>query len=122
MQKTLWTDYRCTTAGSASPNQAIAKSILVGAGAASEGERFGPMPAAIQDRTEHLLKRPPRPHPYARVHHDVRGQYYDFKARPELVGTALEDFVSHRDCAGTDELFALLRHIDRKSTHLNSSH
>src|SRR3546814_11500396 len=71
------------------------------------------MPAAIQDRTEHLLKRPPRPHPYARVHHDVRGQYYDFKARPELVGTALEDFVPHRDCAGTDEFFALLRHINR---------
>src|SRR3546814_4217349 len=38
---------------------------------------------------------------------------YDFKARPELVGTALEDFVPHRDCAGTDEFFALLRHINR---------
>src|SRR3546814_18469763 len=71
------------------------------------------MPAAIQDRTEHLLKRPPRPHPYARVHHDVRGQYYDFKARPQLVGTALEDFVPHRAFEGTDEFFALLRHLTR---------
>src|SRR3546814_2876982 len=79
------------------------------------------MPAAIQDRTEHLLKRPPRPHPYARVHHDVRGQYYDFKARPELVGTALEDFVPHRDCAGTDEFFALLRHINRPRSEEHTS-
>src|SRR3546814_10071218 len=71
------------------------------------------MPAAIQDRTEHLLRRPPRPHPYARVHQYVRGQYYDFKARPELIETALEDFVPHRDCAGTEEFFALLRYINR---------
>src|SRR3546814_854102 len=71
------------------------------------------MPAAIHERSEPLLKRPPRSHPYARVHHDVRGQYYEFKARPELVGTAHEDFVPHRDCAGTVEFFALLRHINR---------
>ena len=71
------------------------------------------MPAAIQDRTEYLLRRPPRPHPYARVHHDERGQYYDFKARPDLIETVLEDFVPHARYAGTREFFALLRHINR---------
>ena len=71
------------------------------------------MPAAIQDRTEYLLGRPPRPHPYARVHHDDRGQYYDFKGRPDLIETVLEDFLPHTGCAGTQEFFALLRHINR---------
>lgn len=71
------------------------------------------MPAAIQDRTEHLLRRPPRPHPYARVRHDDRGQYYDFKARPDLIETVLEDFVPHGVYTGTQEFFALLRHINR---------
>lgn len=71
------------------------------------------MPAAIQDRTEYLLRRPPRPHPYARVHHDERGQYYDFKARPDLIETALEDFTPHTSVAGTKDFFALVRHINR---------
>src|SRR3546814_4319264 len=86
MRQTLWPDSRVAAAGTSSPNQAIANTVWLGTGAASEGERFGPMPAAIQDRTEPLLKRQPRPTPYARVHHDVRRQYYDFKARKELDG------------------------------------
>lgn len=71
------------------------------------------MPAVIQDRTSQLLRRPPRPHPYARVHHDSRGQYYDFKAEPDLIESVLEDFAPHGAYEGVQQFYALLRHINR---------
>ncbi len=71
------------------------------------------MPAVIQDRTNYLLQRPPRTHPYAGVGHGARGQYYDFKAQPHLIETELEDFVPHRDYSGVQQFFALLRRINR---------
>lgn len=71
------------------------------------------MPAVIQDRTSYFLRRPARPHPYAGVHHDPRGHYHDFKARPDLIETVLEDFVPHTACAGVAAFFALLHYINR---------
>lgn len=71
------------------------------------------MPVVIQDRTNLLLRRAPRPHPYARVRHDARGQYHDFKVEPDLIDTVLEDFVHHRAYTGVQDFFALLRYINR---------
>lgn len=72
------------------------------------------MPISIQDRTEHMLTRPPRPHPYANVRHDARGQYYDFKARSDLVETVLEDFIPHGANPGVQQFYELLRYINRR--------
>jgi hypothetical protein len=68
------------------------------------------MSISIQDRTRYLLRRPPRPHPYARVCHDTRGQYIDFKLRPDLIETALEDFTPHNANPGVQGFYGLLRH------------
>lgn len=73
------------------------------------------MPVIIQDRTNKLLRRPPRPHPYARVRHDSEGQYYDFKARPDLIETVLEDFTPHSAYPGVQQFYALLKHINREN-------
>jgi hypothetical protein len=71
------------------------------------------MPVNIQDRTGHMLRRPPRPHPYAGVRHDARGQYHDFKERPDLIETVLEDFTPHNANPGVQQFYALLRRINR---------
>ena len=71
------------------------------------------MPVVIQDRTNYLLQRPPRTHPYVGVGHGRPGRYVDFKAEPHLIETELEDFVPHRDYAGVQRFFALLRHVNR---------
>ena len=71
------------------------------------------MPISIQDRTVYMLRRPPKPHPYANVRHDPRGQYYDFKARPDLINTVLEDFTPHNGNAGVQQFYGLLNHINR---------
>lgn len=76
-------------------------------------ERVEWMPAVIQDRTNHLLGRQPRTHPYAGVGHNARGQYYDFRAAPDLIETMIEDFAPHRSYMGVQKFFALLRHINR---------
>jgi len=102
-----------TTGGTSSATQVKANTVWRDSRTAPTCEWSSAMPAAIQDRTEHLLRRPPRSHPYARVHHDDRGQYYDFKARPDLIESVLEDFVPHRTDPGTQAFFALLRHINR---------
>jgi hypothetical protein len=70
------------------------------------------MPISIQDRTRYLLRRPPRPHPYAAVRHDSRGQYIDFKIRPDLIETALEDFAPHNASPGIQEFYAFIRHVN----------
>lgn len=71
------------------------------------------MPISIQDRTNYMLKRPPRPHPYDNVRHDARGQYYDFKAKPDLIGTVLEDFTAHDANRGVPQFYELLKYINR---------
>ncbi len=71
------------------------------------------MPISIQDRTDFMLRRPPRPHPYANVRHDVRGQFYDFKARPDLIETVLEDFTPHNSNTGVQQFYRLLEYINR---------
>lgn len=59
------------------------------------------------------MRRPPRPHPYARVRHDARGQYVDFKVSPDLVETVLEDFTPHSDKPGVKDFYAFIRHVNR---------
>lgn len=71
------------------------------------------MSISIQDRTSYLLRRSPRPHPYARVRHDARGQYVDFKVRSDLIETALEDFTPHNANQGVRDFYNLLRHVNR---------
>ena len=71
------------------------------------------MSISIQDRSSYLLRRPPRPHPYARVRHDARGQYVDFKVRPDLIETALEDFTPHTASSGVQDFYDLIRHVNR---------
>lgn len=68
---------------------------------------------SIQDRTEHMLRRPPRLHPYENVYYDAQGQYYDFKANPNLIETVLEDFTPHNTMPGRQEFYQLLKHINR---------
>lgn len=72
------------------------------------------MPISIQDRTEYMLRRPPRPHPYASVRHDARGQYYDFKARSDLIETVLEDFIPHNANPGVQQFYRLLKYVNRE--------
>jgi hypothetical protein len=71
------------------------------------------MPINIQDRTDYMIRRPVRPHPYEKVRHDAQGQYYDFKARPDLIETALEDFTPHNSNPGVQQFYSLLQHINR---------
>lgn len=79
------------------------------------------MPAIIQDRTNHLLRRPARPHPYGGVRHDAQGRYYDFKARPDLIETVLEDFTPHNSYPGVQRFYALLKHINRENGPLETT-
>lgn len=71
------------------------------------------MPINIQDRSEYLSNRPPRVHPYRKVRHDDRGQYYDFKLQPHLIETSLEDFAPHALNEGVQEFYDLLKYINR---------
>ncbi len=71
------------------------------------------MSISIQDRTSYLLRRPPRPHPYARVRHDARGQYVDFKVRSDLIETVLEDFTPHNANPGVQDFYDLIRYLNR---------
>lgn len=70
------------------------------------------MPAVIQDRTNILLRRPARPHPYAGVRHDTQGRYHDFKANVDLIDATLEDFSPHRANPGVQRFYALLKFIN----------
>lgn len=71
------------------------------------------MPISIQDRTEVLLRRPPRAHPYASVRHDARGDYHDFKARPDLIDSVLEDFTPYSANPGVQRFYELLKYVNR---------
>lgn len=55
------------------------------------------------------------------VRHDARGQYYDFKSTPDLIETALEDFTPHSANPGVQQLYALIRHMNREGAPLETT-
>lgn len=71
------------------------------------------MPVNIVDRSAYLAARPPRVHPYRKVHHDDRGGYYDFKRDPDSIETSLEDFAAHAGNPGVQDFYELLRYVNR---------
>jgi hypothetical protein len=71
------------------------------------------MSAAVQDRTELMLRYPARTHPYSGVRHDAAGRYHDFKSNPELIGEVLEDFKPYEELSSVQHFYRLLRHVNR---------
>ncbi|RYZ04468.1 MAG: hypothetical protein EOO73_23740 [Myxococcales bacterium] len=63
----------------------------------------------------------PRSHPWVGSASDPSARHYDFTASPELIRSALEDFVPFRRYAAVEDFYALLERVNHPKSSLESA-